>query len=136
MFSNNYLYCAAGGSGSEVALYDLRMTGRASSQAVQRYRPRPLRRKSSVSISGIEVSKDKKELLVAFESDQIYTFPVFPGASAAGPSISDITTSTEEFMNGAKPIAELAQYGGHLNRLTFLKVRTQLHHISSDVMLC
>lgn len=48
-----------------MALYDLRMTGRASSQAVQRYRPRPLRRKSSVSVSGIDVSKDKKELLVS-----------------------------------------------------------------------
>lgn len=59
----------AGGSGNDVALYDLRYTGRRpSSQAVQRYRPRPLRRKSAVSISGIEVSRDKKELLVSVSS--------------------------------------------------------------------
>ena len=55
----------AGGSGTDVGLYDLRMAGRSSSQAVQKYRPRPLRRKSSVSISGIEASRNNKELLVA-----------------------------------------------------------------------
>ena len=102
------------------------MTGRPSSQAVQKYRPRPLRRKSAVSISGIEVSRDKKELLVAYESDQCYTFPIFPqNASSVDPTISDINASTEDLSNGAKPISELAQYGAHLNRLTFLKVSSQ-----------
>lgn len=71
--SNSLKLCSAGGSGTDVGLYDLRMTGRTSSQAIQRYRPRPLRRKSSVSISGIEVSKDKRELLVAVSIDLMYT---------------------------------------------------------------
>ena len=106
----------AGGTGTDVALYDLRMTGRPSSQAVQRYRPRPLRQKSSVSVSGIELSKDKQELLVAYESDQCYTFPVMP----------EINSSSDDSAKGAKPLPELAQYGGHLNRLTFLKVSSFL----------
>lgn len=114
----------AGGSGTDVALYDLRMTGRSNSQAVQRYRPRPLRRKSAVSVSGIELSKDKHELLVAYESDQCYTFPVLPETSVAGQTISDINASSYHSTTmGATPVSELAQYGGHLNRLTFLKVR-------------
>ena len=114
--------CIAGGSGTDVALYDLRMTGRPNSQAVQRYRPRPLRRKSAVSVSGIELSKDKHELLVAYESDQCYTFPVFPESSVTGQTISDINTRSNHSTMGATPVSELAQYGGHLNRLTFLKV--------------
>eukprot|EP00804_Cyclotella_cryptica_P015735 CCRYP_013390-RA/>CCRYP_013390-RA protein AED:0.06 eAED:0.06 QI:92/1/1/1/1/1/7/170/1345 len=115
-------YVFAGGSGTDVALYDLRMTGRPSSQAVQRYRPRPLRQKSAVSVSGIELSKDKRELLVAYESDQCYTFPVFPESSVAGQTISNKNASSDHSIVETKPVSELAQYGGHLNRLTFLKM--------------
>lgn len=61
---------------------------------------------------------------------QIYTFPIFPHASsAAGPSLSDINAATANHMeedgessNLNRPVPELAAYGGHLNRLTFLKM--------------
>jgi len=124
-------YVFAGGSGCDVVLYDLRMTGDFSCQEVQRFRPRPLRGKSnSVSVSGIDLSKDKRELLISYENDQIYTFPIFPNASsAAGPSLSDINAATAHDMeedgessNRHRPVPELAAYGGHLNRLTFLKM--------------
>ena len=116
-------YVFAGGSGVDVALYDLRMTGGSSgNQAVQRYRPRALQNKSSVAVSGIDLSRNKRELLISYECDQIYTFPIFPDASAAGPTLSDIESSdcaTDK--RSDKPIPELCSYGGHLNRMTFLK---------------
>ena len=65
------------------------------------------------------LSKDKRELLVSYESDHCYTFPIFPDASAAGPTLSDLEGDTK---TADKPIPELAAYGGHLNRLTFLKM--------------
>ena len=108
-------YVFAGGS-QHAALYDLRMTGSSSvlnndNQVVQRYTPRGLRNKS-VAVSGIDLSKDKRELLVAYESDQIYTFPVLKGK--IDPTLDDINEKE-------KDVPESAVYGGHLNRLTFLK---------------
>jgi len=108
-------YVFAGGS-KHAALYDLRMTGSSSvlsndNQVVQRYTPRGLRHKS-VAVSGIDLSKDKRELLVAYESDQIYTFPVLKGK--VDPTLDDINGKEED-------VSESAVYGGHLNRLTFLK---------------
>ncbi|KAL9179718.1 hypothetical protein ACHAXT_009008 [Thalassiosira profunda] len=115
-------YVFAGGSDSDVALYDLRMAGPSSgesSQVVKKFRPRALRHKSSsVAVSGIDLSKDKRELLVSYESDHVYTFPIFPDASAAGPTLADIDGDEKK---SNKPVPELAAYGGHLNRLTFLK---------------
>lgn len=111
-------YIFAGGIGVDVALYDLRMTGGGRSsgnQSVQRYRPHALRNKSSVAVSGIDLSRNKRELLVSYESDQIYTFPIFPDSSAAGPTLSDIECHETD------PMPELCSYGGHLNRMTFLK---------------
>ncbi|KAL3826273.1 hypothetical protein ACHAXA_004591 [Cyclostephanos tholiformis] len=119
-------YVFAGGTNdSTVRLYDLRMTGSTSSSTnhvVEKYRPRALSNKSSaaskVAISGIDLSKDKRELLVSYEADQIYTFPIFDGKSQ--PTLRDIEQSTGlSAFDGAVP--ELATYGGHLNRLTFLK---------------
>ena len=115
-------YVFAGGTGVDVALYDLRMTGGSSTnQAVQRYRPRALQNKSSVAVSGIDLSRNKRELLISYESDQIYTFPIFPDASAAGPTMLDIEGSDSAGKTSDKPIPELCSYGGHLNRMTFLK---------------
>ena len=107
-------YVFAGGS-KHAAMYDLRMTGSSSvlsndNQVVQRYTPRGLRHKA-VAVSGIDLSKDKRELLVAYESDQIYTFPVLKGK--VDPTLDD--------MKKEEDISESAVYGGHLNRLTFLK---------------
>jgi len=113
-------YVFAGGSGVDVGLYDLRMTaggGPASSRAVQKYRPRDLkRRSSSVAVSGIDLSRDERELLVSYESDHVYTFPIFGGKDH--PTMDDIDVG----MARDKPVSELAAYGGHLNRLTFLKM--------------
>lgn len=115
-------YVFAGGSGVDVALYDLRMTGGSSgNQSVQRYRPHALRNKSSVAVSGIDLSRNKRELLVSYESDQVYTFPIFPDASVAGPTLSDIGCSDNAEEMNDEPIPELCSYGGHLNRMTFLK---------------
>ena len=77
-----------------------------------------------VSVSGLDLSRDKQELLVSYESDQIYSFPVFPhGKSPSGMSLDQLKEMSDEAENGnVKVLDELAAYGGHLNRLTFLKV--------------
>jgi hypothetical protein len=141
-----------------VALYDLRMTDGSSSRIVQKYRPRGLSADAQVSVSGLDVSKDKRELLVSYENDQvcssnrlfvvdvrelqymqswlltyrqIFTFPVFPHTSAAGPTIDELTDycSTYEKDTDDDPVLrELAAYGGHLNRFTFLKVGSSQPH--------
>jgi hypothetical protein len=56
-----------------VALYDLRMTDGTSSKIVQQYRPRCFGADATVSVSGLDISKDKKELLVSYENDQVCT---------------------------------------------------------------
>jgi len=140
-------YVFAGGSSADVALYDLRMSSSSSSPSriVQRYRPQHLNgsNNSSVSVSGIDVSKDQRELLVSYENDQIYTFPIFPKSSSpAGPTLEELSTYSNLYhSNGAASdsnenddddnddsrksnmiLPELAAYGGHLNRYTFLKM--------------
>jgi hypothetical protein len=123
-------YVFAGGTNdSTVGLYDLRMTGSAYSSGsrvshvVQKYRPRGLGKSpaaAAVTVSGIDLSRDGRELLVSYEADQVYTFPIFDGKSQ--PTLWDIeqsTSITARDADGAVP--ELAAYGGHLNRLTFLK---------------
>lgn len=130
-------YVFAGGSGVDVGLYDLRMTGSSSSssndnQVVQKYRPQAFmhhNKSSAVAVSGIDLSKDKRELLVSYESDHVYTFPIFEGRDR--PTLEDLDGSSgvsagnyQENKSGLdkdKPVPELAVYGGHLNRLTFLK---------------
>jgi hypothetical protein len=94
-----------------------------SSKVVERYRPKDLDHDAHVSVSGLDISKDRRELLVSYENDQIYTFPIFPHASsAAGPTLKDIQALTDEDGNQAKVVTELCSYGAHLNRFTFLKV--------------
>ena len=98
------------------------MTDGVSSKIVQKYCPRNLSLVDMISVSGLDVSKDGKELLVSYESDQIYTFPIFPRSScAAGPTVDEITQLSDGRQN--EVLHELACYGGHLNRFTFLKVR-------------
>lgn len=60
-----------GGSSADVCLYDLRMTDGFRSRVVQKYRPRGLDVNSQVSVSGLDISKDKRELLVSYENDQV-----------------------------------------------------------------
>eukprot|EP00980_Cylindrotheca_fusiformis_P027985 scaffold22575_cov141-Cylindrotheca_fusiformis.AAC.16 len=117
------VYVFAGGSSAGVILYDLRMADGASKREVRRYRPSSLVASNAVSVSGLDLSRDKQELLVSYESDQIYTFPVFPQIkSPAGPNVDDLRSMADE-MEHRNPdvVREFAAYGGHLNRFTFLK---------------
>ena len=106
-------------------LYDLRMVsdGGPLSKSVQVYRPRDLSGDAAVSVSGIDISKNKKELLVSYENDQIYTFPICPNAKcAAGPSVDELSELANDLEENGNVQRELCAYGGHLNRYTFLKV--------------
>jgi hypothetical protein len=111
-----------GGSSAYVELLDLRMSGH-NRKVLQRYKPRRLNGNDDVSVSGLDVSKDGRELLVSYESDQIYTFPIFPDVSCpAGPSLDDVDAAAAKFPDSPQAfLPELISYGGHLNRYTFLK---------------
>ena len=132
-------YVFVGSSSGDVALCDLRMTSNTSSRIVQHYRPSCFSPYEPVAVSGIDISRDQRELLVSYESDQIYSFPVFPTCkSAAGPSVEELasysaalaapscTDETEDDQMGerSRHLPEFASYGGHLNRFTFLKRAT------------
>lgn len=112
----------AGGATEYVELLDFRMDG-SRKKVLQRYKPRRLSNGNNLSVSGLDVSKDGRELLVSYESDQIYTFPVFHEAACpVGPSLDEIDTESAKFSeNHQEFLPELVSYGGHLNRFTFLK---------------
>eukprot|EP00536_Pseudo-nitzschia_multiseries_P004033 jgi/Psemu1/323282/estExt_fgenesh1_pg.C_650015 len=136
-------YVFVGGSSPSVALCDLRMTAStqqrsSGSRVIQYYKPTSLSEDNHVSVSGLDVSRDGKELLVSYESDQIYTFPIFPYSQSPRRSATDQLTEllnkdallldddSEEDRNypysqGKRILPELATYGAHLNRYTFLK---------------
>ena len=58
----------AGGSSPSVALCDIRKAGgRPKSSVLQYYRPSGFSAVEDVSVSGLDVSKDGKELLVSYE---------------------------------------------------------------------
>jgi len=117
------VYVFAGGSSSDITLFDLRMTdSSAANRIVQVYRPSSLTPLQDVSVSGIDLSRDRKELLVSYESDQIYTFPVFPqNGKGPGPTVDEMRDMSVERCSRDSPLRELASYGAHLNRFTFLK---------------
>ena len=133
-------YVFVGSSSGDVALCDLRMISNTSSRIVQHYRPSCFGPYEPVSVSGLDISRDQKELLVSYESDQIYSFPVFPSCkSAAGPSVEELASYSaaiaassctdesedEDKLGGtSRLLPEFASYGGHLNRFTFLKRAT------------
>jgi tetratricopeptide (TPR) repeat protein len=66
---------------------------------------------------------DSQELLVSYESDQIYTFKILNRAKIENrPTMEDIDlTSSVHERSSQYNWSELASYGGHLNRFTFLK---------------
>jgi hypothetical protein len=114
-----------GGASADVILYDLRMVSDSDlpSKIVQKYRPRGLCANAQVSISGICVSKNSKELLVSYENDQIYTFPICSNTKySSGPTVDELTDLSIEMETKETIQRELSAYGGHLNRYTFLKV--------------
>jgi len=137
-------YIFAGGSSPSVALCDIRMTAASTQQSssgsrvLQYYQPMSLSEVNDVSVSGLDLSRDGKELLVSYESDQIYTFPIFPYSESPRRSATDQLTellnkdalhidenNEEEELNpwgqGKRILPELATYGAHMNRYTFLK---------------
>ena len=71
---------------------------------------------------------------MSYESDQIYSFPIFPDCkSAAGPSVEELASYSaalvpscsdddDDETGGSGLLPEFAAYGGHLNRYTFLKM--------------
>jgi tetratricopeptide (TPR) repeat protein len=107
------------------------MSDESQNRAVQIYTPSGLTSSSHVSVSGLDLSRDRQELLVSYESDQIYTFPIFPNTKLQGCSVASqveevqasISPSEddEEGRRTVTPLRELATYGAHLNRFTFLK---------------
>ncbi len=62
--------------------------------------------KDSVSVSGMSISRDNKTLLVSYQGDSIYSFPI--------DGYNDKSESPQQI--GANGI-----YGGHINSSTFLK---------------
>jgi WD40 repeat protein len=121
-------YVFVDATGEFVELLDLRAIGLSSKRKVlQRYCPKDIYVRSTASVSGIDVSKDGRELLVSYENDQIYTFPVFHDVASydAGPTIEEIDATSKKFSgNKSESLPHLAMYGGHLNRRTFLKNAT------------
>jgi tetratricopeptide (TPR) repeat protein len=107
------------------------------SRVLQYYKPMSLSEENHVSVSGLDLSRDGKELLVSYESDQIYTFPVFPCSQSPRRAVTDqleellskdtdMDREDEEnrlypWGHGKRILPELAAYGAHLNRFTFLK---------------
>ena len=114
-------YVFAGGSSAFVDLYDLRVDG-SRRQVVESYKPRFVLLTGDVSVSGLDVSKDGRELLVSYESDQIYSFPILGEKSScpAGPTLDEIDFRAAN-SSTRRPVSDAMVYGGHLNRFTFLK---------------
>jgi len=108
-------YVFAGGISGDVGLYDLRFATDDTSQVISTYRPSCFHESDNVSVSGIDLTKDKKEILVSYENDQVYTFPSFPTCYPSSPTVDEL------FNHEATCHSEFASYGGHLNRFTFLK---------------
>jgi hypothetical protein len=120
---SNFVF--AGGTSDFVGLYDLRMDG-SRLECLQKYKPLCFDSDSGTAVSGLDVSKDGKELLVSYEGDSIYTFPTFyKSSSAAGPTLEEVEQVPSAWFSGGDDeethLPELASYGAHLNRRTFLK---------------
>jgi hypothetical protein len=120
---SNFVF--AGGTSDFVGLYDLRMDG-SRLECLQKYKPLCFDSESGAAVSGLDVSKDGKELLVSYEGDSIYTFPTFyKSSSAAGPTLEEVKQVPSAWFSGGDDeethLPELASYGAHLNRRTFLK---------------
>jgi len=54
-----------------VGLYDIRYVTDGASKIIQEYKPRDIINVDDVSVSGIDISRDKSELLVSYENDQV-----------------------------------------------------------------
>jgi hypothetical protein len=115
-------YVFAGGSLATVALFDVRMEASSKQRVIELYSPKHIdRQESGVSVSGLDVSRNGRELLVSYENDQIYAFPIAHSANR-NPTVEDLDALSESYSApGCEPKVEMSSYGGHLNRYTFLK---------------
>jgi hypothetical protein len=78
-FNPSICRLSAGGSGPTVNLYDLRyVTG---TKVIESYTPRKLQDCVHVSVSGIDVSRDKQELLISYENDVVSSTYELPWGS-------------------------------------------------------
>lgn len=119
---SNYVF--AGMAGATVTLLDLRMDG-SSGRVVEKFQPAGVNPsgRETIAVSGLDISRDSRELLVSYEGDAVYTFPILAsGGKERLVEISDIDTSAEKFSHpDAMQTPELVTYGCHLNCKTFLK---------------
>lgn len=94
-----------------MALYDLRMTDGSDSRVIQKYRPSGLSATSDVSVSGLDVSTDGRELLVSYENDQVR---LFRGTGSAC-LLSQVSHSLGTFATAITAdfhISSLSEYSG------------------------
>lgn len=121
--SSGETYIFAGGASGTVGLYDLRMRGDSTGgRVLQYYRPNVILESTTVSVSGLDVSKDGGELLVSYENDHIYSFNIKSSSWAESTDASgNNSVEMDSHANLVRCSSEVASYGGHLNRLTFLK---------------
>jgi WD40 repeat protein len=115
-------YVFAGGASPTVGLFDVRMDASTHPRVVELYKPLGIQGSGTdVSVSGLDVSKNARELLVSYESDQIYAFPIAHTVNR-NPTSYDIDRLCDVYSDPKHPPnEEMASYGGHLNRFTFLK---------------
>ena len=123
----NYIFC--GGTSPLVTLIDTRMP---SGKYVERYGPswtiEALDSNSRVAVSGMDLSRDRGEIIVGYDSDQIYAFPIFgdvPSAASPGKPFKeekdDDSDDSEDGFDDLSFVNAHCYYGGHLNCRTFLK---------------
>eukprot|EP00624_Nannochloropsis_granulata_P007130 evm.model.NODE_6492_length_31877_cov_22.786146.8 len=102
-----------GGHGPTLEVYDLRRLPCVAANPLQTYRPQGLPEslnqahlgmEEEVSVSGLAYSKDRGEILVSFQGDQIYGFNTADAACGEGGETH-----------------EAWSLGGHINSQTFLK---------------
>jgi len=102
-----------GGHGPTIEVYDLRRLPCMAAKPLQMYRPQGLPEflsqtylgmEEEVSVSGLAYSKDRGEILVSFQGDQIYGFNTADAACGEGGETH-----------------EAWSVGGHINSQTFLK---------------
>lgn len=115
-------YVLAGGASATFGLYDLRMDG-TRCEPVCRYSPQYDTPNDflDASVSGLEVSKDGRDVLVSYENDQVYTFPIFPCLPSSVPSLEQIEDLKAQHADPKNLVNASAVFVGHLNRHTFLK---------------
>lgn len=127
-------YVFAGGASSLFGLYDLRMDGHGT-KTVQQYHPSHMDPNYKVSTSGLEISRDGREVLASYESDQIYTYPILPGAAfSRGPLTGeDVEKVTQNDMSFQMDMCLVSFIRGSLSVAWWSIGSTRVHSTSNPV---